>query len=499
MPSLLSATLLASAATSALAAGHISYPIKHRAVAGAQEGLQRRTASYAGALLTNHSYTSYLIDLEIGTPPQTISLQVDTGSSNMWMNVNCDNAADVEFCKVQPQFNADDSSTWKPLNETLTLTYGSGNVTINQGADVVRIPAAEGGSTITISSLQFGVIEQSYSVSNGLIGVSFGELGEVTEFPNIIDQLALSNLTNGRVFSLALGNLTNVQAADGVLIFGGIDTKKFVGDLVPLPNLPVQKTDPFPIPRYWVNMDSISINGTEVVPGHDNLTTTNTPITSPQVFSDINGPVILDSGTSFLQLPTTFMESIAKAMGGTVYDDTVIVDCAWQLSPGSLQFVFGESNTDYVVIDVPLGSIVLGDSGSCGLGVQSSDGDNMIMGDILLRQAYCLFDQDKEYIYMAPFADCGSAEETLPQLADGEFFNYTGQCQTSGFVEELAAISSAAVLATASPTATTNGGSTAATSGVASSGTAAAKSSAGRSFAASAALLVAGFAVSLLI
>ncbi|CAK7210221.1 hypothetical protein SBRCBS47491_000703 [Sporothrix bragantina] len=499
MPSLLTATLLAGAASTAF--GHISYPIHHRSVAGGSGGMQKRSASYDGAVLNNNSYTSYIIDLEIGTPPQLVSVQIDTGSSILWMNANCDNAANVPYCKEQSQFDSAKSSTWKSLNQTDTITYGSGNATLNQGTDVVRIPAAAGGTEMSIPALEFGVAEETYILSVGILGVSFGQIGELTEYPNVIDQLYLNNLTNGRVFSMALGNVTNRVAGDGVIIFGGVDTKKFTGPLVPLPNLPEQKTDPYPIPRYWVNMDSITINGTELVKPSNtssNTTTANTPITSPELFSDINGPVIMDSGTSFLQLPTTFMEAIAKTMGGSIVDGTVIVDCAWQTAPGSLEFVFGESNTDMVVIDVPLAAMVLEDEGMCGLGIQSSDGDIMIMGDILMRQAYYVFDQDNQYIYMAPYADCGSAEETLPKLTSGEFFNYTGQCSTAAFVEETAAIASMAAQATASPTATKTGGSSSATSGSAgASGTA--KASAGNSVAVSAILLAAGFAVSLFV
>ncbi|KAL1900566.1 hypothetical protein Sste5346_002289 [Sporothrix stenoceras] len=507
MPSFTSLALAASAATSVLAAGHASFPIQHRSVAGGNpRNLQKRAAGHDGALLANNSYTSYVIDLEIGTPSQLVSVSIDTGSSILWMNADCANAGNQPYCETMAQFNVDKSSSWRDLDQTSTISYGSGNASLVEGTDVVRIPANVDGTDMTIPKLQFGVASETYIVSAGILGVCFGEPEGLTTYPNIIDQLSLNNLTNGRVFSMALGNLTSTDAAgNGVIIFGGIDTKKFVGDLVPLPNLPEQKTDPYPMPRYWVTMESVTINGTDkVVPTNQatlNMTTTNTPITSPKLLANSSGPVIMDSGTSFMQLPSEFMKDIATAMGGSLFEGSaVVVDCAWQHSSGYLQFVFGESSGNHVIIDVPLAAIVLNDDGMCGLGIQPSDGDIMIMGDTLMRQAYYVFDQDNKYIYMAPFADCGSDEETLPQLSEGEFFSYTGACKTSAFAEETASIASAGAKATA----TTKGGSTTGATGAAATGTGGAggganTSAAGRSGTVSAVVLAAGLVAHLLI
>ena len=412
------------------------------------------------------------------------------------------------------------------MDDTSFLTYGSGNASLDLGTDVVSLPALVGGTTMTIPSFQFGVAEETYNMTVGILGVGFGLVGGLTDVPNIIDALAMQNLTNGRVFSIALGNLSATDAAgNGVIIFGGIDTKKFAGPLVPLPNLPEQpiEIDPHPMPRYWVTLDSITINGTELVTptnSSNNLATANTPISTPQLLANSSGPVLMDSGTTFLQMPSQFMAAIAAAMGGSLYDGSVVIDCAWMHSVGWLQFVFGEAGGNQVAVDVPLAAAVFfdPDAGLCGLGIQPGDGDIMIMGDVLMRQAYVLFDQDNQNIYIAPFADCGTAGETLPQLSEGEVFDYTGQCETSAFVEEMASIAAAAAAAadaaaaaaaaaTAATATGTDSTSTAATptktgnNAAAASGTAQ-SSLAGRSFALSpmsTLLLAAGVAAQLLI
>ncbi len=80
--------------------------------------------------------------------------------------------------------------------------------------------------------MRFGVATDSINFTSGILGVGVGAAsnnngGE----PNFIDQLAKQKLTNNKAFSLALGN---GDADDqGAIIFGGVDTKKFAGKLIP--------------------------------------------------------------------------------------------------------------------------------------------------------------------------------------------------------------------------------------------------------------------------
>lgn len=57
------------------------------------------------------------------------------------------------------------------------------------------------------------------------------------EYDNLIDVLYEQGVTNSRAFSVALGSK---DGSGGTVIFGGVDTKKFSGNLVQLENLPPQ-------------------------------------------------------------------------------------------------------------------------------------------------------------------------------------------------------------------------------------------------------------------
>lgn len=81
--------------------------------------------------ISNQQYGSaYTIDIEVGTPPQTITVLVDTGSSNLWLNPTCETSGQQKYCESFPQFNYNESSSLEDTSFAQLLSYGKGNASV---------------------------------------------------------------------------------------------------------------------------------------------------------------------------------------------------------------------------------------------------------------------------------------------------------------------------------------------------------------------------------
>lgn len=83
--------------------------------------------------------TVYIVDLEIGTPSQNISVVLDTGSEKLWVNAECDTSGQPDYCESFPQFDYTKSSTLSDTGIPDYLAYGKGEVLIEYVTDVVGI------------------------------------------------------------------------------------------------------------------------------------------------------------------------------------------------------------------------------------------------------------------------------------------------------------------------------------------------------------------------
>lgn len=152
--------------------------------------------------------------VSIGSNGQTVSLQIDTGSSDTWVNPNCTNSAWASYCNTQARYNPSTSTTSNNTGSTLKIGYGLGSVDGKYYTDSVTVAGQSFTKHVDlcswpvpgakISGQQFGVADTSSYIYQGIMGVGFGK-GLCTNYFNIIDQLAAQGLINSRAFSLVLG------------------------------------------------------------------------------------------------------------------------------------------------------------------------------------------------------------------------------------------------------------------------------------------------------
>ena len=90
-------------------------------------GLYERDADVDVDITQNDAKDLYTIPLAIGTPPQMFNLQLDTGSSDLWVPANNATACTgTQGGCPGGSFDYTASSTYVPSNEPFQIAYGDG-------------------------------------------------------------------------------------------------------------------------------------------------------------------------------------------------------------------------------------------------------------------------------------------------------------------------------------------------------------------------------------
>ncbi|KAF2768167.1 acid protease [Teratosphaeria nubilosa] len=314
----------------------------------------------ANSLFNDIPLTLYEANITVGTPEQTITLDIDTGSSDIWMFSKDVYANCSGYC-----------------------TGGSFHLG-NASASNVTLAVATS-------------LNEWELVSPGIMGVGFdsNEASE-EEYAGFIDDLVKQGLINTRSYSLWLDDL---QASTGTILFGGYDTGKFDGNLT---ILEVQED-----PGYNV-IDSFYVAFTS-------LTFTNATKSIALMSEGLSEGLqaLLDSGTSLTYIPTEMYTELANHFGAYTNETNqqVLVPC--DLGEGSLEYGFGGSNSPIVKVpfselaelawdsSVTLPAPIMLSSGkqACLFGLQPADSDDeIVFGDTFLRSAYVVYDLDQKLI-----------------------------------------------------------------------------------------------------
>lgn len=283
----------------------------------------------------------------------------------------------------------------------------------------------------TVKSLQMGLATQT-SIGTGILGIGF-ELNEAAEtlYSNLVSELVNQSIISTLAYSLYLNDL---YSSTGNILFGGVDTEKFIGELEIVPVLPDAISG---------NYSSFTVGLTAVSFADSNGTTYNASLSS------FDGSVksILDSGTTLSYLPDALATDIFDAVGAYLYtsfsDSTglALVDCSLDTT-----FTFKINNT--FALTVPADELVLDEfdqSGipseipfdkTCLFGIQSigetddesggaggpggddsqTSSDYAILGDTFLRSAYVVYDLSNLEIGLAQ-ANLNSTATNVQELS----------------------------------------------------------------------------------
>lgn len=314
--------------------------------------------------------------------------------SDIWIPSSNAPACAEGGCAAFGTFDPNASTTYRLLNEDFNITYLLGDSNAgNFFTDVLSL-----GET-TVKDMQMG-LGLDINDTNGIMGIGYpsGEAfdqvpdGSNKTYPNLVQHLRAQGAIKSKAYSLWLDDL---NSATGSILFGGVDTAKYHGDLITIPIVPDVYSGR--IDSFDVALTSITLQGGGL-PGPQPLTTSN-----------MSWPSTLDSGTSDILLPNDIAEEIFKGIGATTHGQygDALIPCSRNATNASLVFGFAGDNGPKISVSLSEFFLTLYDQTDehgnllCRFGVSYGGEAPALLGDVFLRAAYVVYDMDNDQIGLA--------------------------------------------------------------------------------------------------
>ncbi|KAM5349850.1 hypothetical protein ACJ41O_006355 [Fusarium nematophilum] len=300
----------------------------------------------------------WLTPVQIGTPAQTLNLDFDTGSSDLWVF-----SSETSGASGHTKYDPSKSSSAKKLSgASWAITYGDGS---SSSGDVYTDKVSVGGLSVAAQAVEAAqkVSDEFESESDldGLLGLGFSSINTVkpTKQKTFFDN-ALSHL-DSPVFT---ADLKHQQP--GTYNFGFIDSSAYTGSIA---YTAVDSSD-----GWWTFTSSGYAVGSASIGG-----------------GSITG--IADTGTTLLLLPTSVNRAYYAKVSGARFDSSLsayVFSCSAKLP--SFSFAVGGSTITIPASYMNYAPVSEGSS-TCLGGLQPSDDIGVnIFGDIALKAAFVVFD-----------------------------------------------------------------------------------------------------------
>ncbi|KAK6535860.1 Type I transmembrane sorting receptor [Arthrobotrys megalospora] len=315
----------------------------------------------------------YTIPVKVGTPAQTLNLNLDTGSSDLWVFSNSQPTAQLAGHDV---YNPSKSSTWKKLSGfSWSIQYADGSgASGDVGVDKVTI----GSTTVNTQVVEIAKTASSGFTeggNDGLVGLAYGKLNTVspvqakTWFENV-----MSSLSN-KLFTASL-----YHNKAGSYDFGYIDNKKYTGSLKYATLSTKSGWWEFPSKYYKVG---------------------STTYTNPTTATGI-----ADTGTTLLLVSSGAAKNYYNSIPNSVADSQVggyLVPCASKTLP-PFYFSVGSNMASVSGTNVIYGSSLGTINGVqyCFGAIQPISGNQYIFGDVFFKQNFAVFDYGGSRFGFAP-------------------------------------------------------------------------------------------------
>ncbi|KAM0330057.1 hypothetical protein ACHAQA_004228 [Verticillium albo-atrum] len=211
----------------------------------------------------------------------------------------------------------------------------------------------------------------------------------------------------GMINTNAFSVWTNdARAKTGSIIYGGIDTAKFEGQLQ---EVPIEATNDGTFPSFVIQFSSLSMETGGANPSNSSSPANGAPgaATTTNLTPQEGLPVsLMDTGAPTILLPAASMQLLATALGTTFtqQDGLGLIDCQKLNRDTAMVFRF---NNDAIAIRAPMDTLIVPQElvrdaapGQCVLPIFPGE-DTAVMGLPMLQSAYVVFDMENRRLMMA--------------------------------------------------------------------------------------------------
>lgn len=211
-----------------------------------------------------------------------------------------------------------------------------------------------------------------------------------------------TGLINANAYSLWLNDL---EANTGSILFGGVDSGKYHGQLETLPIQPVNGG----YSSFIIALTGVSVSTPS---GVRNVTSASLPTA-----------VLLDSGSSLTYLPDPLVHGLFSSLG-VIYDRSAgvgFVPCSLSTQKASVTYTFSSPQISVGINELVLdgGNVTFRDgTPACIFGVAPAGNNLAVLGDTFLRSAYVVYDLDNNEISLAN-TDFNSTTEHILEIGTG--------------------------------------------------------------------------------
>ncbi|KIM30378.1 hypothetical protein M408DRAFT_65967, partial [Serendipita vermifera MAFF 305830] len=171
----------------------------------------------------------YYGNITLGSPPQLVSAEIDSGSADLWVTttkcVNCDSSKTSTSSSNKRQYDSSVSATYSDKRDAFHVGYGTGSVCGVLSADGVNV------NGLKIDAQDFGGVYKKTDVfrstpNGGLLGLAFGTIA-TSKRPPFFENLLSARKVRAPYFGISLARGRNLGSE---LCLGCVNKLKWRGD-----------------------------------------------------------------------------------------------------------------------------------------------------------------------------------------------------------------------------------------------------------------------------